>query len=60
MFWPLDPPPPGSQLESTYNKISNALKESADAGEGQAEPGKVAESAATNGVSAPPTAAIKT
>jgi chromodomain-helicase-DNA-binding protein 1 len=57
MFWPLDPPPPGTQLESTYIKISNALKE--NGGEDPSEPRKVADPAATNGVSAPPTTAIK-
>ena len=56
MFWPLDPPPPGTQLESTYIKISNSLNE--NAGEDPAEPGKVAESTAANGVSDPSTTAI--
>ena len=58
MFWPLDPPPPGTQLEATYIKISNALKE--NAGKDAAEPGKAAEPAATNGLPASSTTAIKT
>jgi hypothetical protein len=57
MFWPLDPHPPGTQLESTYIKISNSLNE--NLGDDPAEPGKVAEATASNGVSAPSTTAIK-
>jgi chromodomain-helicase-DNA-binding protein 1 len=57
MFWPLDPPPPGAQLESTYLKIATTLTD--NGGGDSTEIGSVAEPTATNGVSAPPTAAIK-
>jgi hypothetical protein len=57
MFWPLDPPPPGAQLEGTYNKIIKTLNE--NPGEEPRENGSVAGPTVSNGVSAPSTAAVE-
>lgn len=57
MSWPLDPPPPGAQLEGMYIKILKNLNDKA-AGP-STDTGGAAESTAPNSTSAPSTAAIK-
>jgi chromodomain-helicase-DNA-binding protein 1 len=54
-FWPLDPSPPGGQLDGMYKRIVEKAKETTEEAAGAAGAG----GPVTNGTSTPSTPAIK-